>query len=456
MLKVNEILQATQGRLVQGEPDQGLGGVSINSRTLTRKDAFIAIRGHRFDGHRFIQHAVRQGAGAVIVSRPYKVNRDVSVIHVKDTTVALGRIAAWHRQKFNVPVIAITGSAGKTSTKEYIATVLASQFQVLKNVKSENNHIGVPLTLLKLRPSHSMVIVELGTNRPGDIAWLSEITRPTMAVFTNIGDAHLQGLRNKSGVFHEKKQIIKYLPRQSPVVINADDPYLRRLPIQHRPYRFMTYSIERPSDYQARSIRRLSRQKMRFTVRRQTCVLPTAPRHNIYNALAAICCGRIWGIRYNVIKQRLRKRIALPGRQKMVRAGGIHVIDDTYNANPLSLNSAVRTLDSFPVRSGAHKILICADMLELGHGSRDIHEKMAQGMAGSTVSHLITKGNHARVIAETLRNMDAPIETFHGRSFPSIYKKIGQWVSSGDVVLVKGSRSMKMEKVVHFLQEKFA
>jgi len=207
MLTIDDIQKATKGTLLCGERSTVIGGVSIDTRSIRRKDIFVAIKGTKFDGHAFIRAAIRQGAIAIVVSKQVVCPKHIAVISVDDTTKALGHIAARHRQQFQIPVIAVTGSTGKTTTKELAAALLATRFKVLKSVGTQNNQYGVPLTLLKLNASHQMVVLELGTNRPGDIRWLAQIARPTTVLFTNIGDSHLARLKNQKGGFSGKKSV---------------------------------------------------------------------------------------------------------------------------------------------------------------------------------------------------------------------------------------------------------
>src|SRR3989338_6862834 len=249
ILTISHIVKATQGNLLQGNPTVRIKGVSINSRTLKRGELFIAIKGENFDGHSFIQPSLEKGALALVVSqKPKKISSRVPVIYVKDTTIALGRIAAMYRSFFKIPVISITGRAGKTTTKEMVAAILQKKFKVLKNIKTENNHIGVPLTLLKLDQSHEVAVIECGTNRKGDIDWLGQITKPDVIIFTNIGESHLELLKTPDGVFKEKYQLTKHLHPEGYIIFNADDAYLRRLFKLKSNRNLITYALKEESD----------------------------------------------------------------------------------------------------------------------------------------------------------------------------------------------------------------
>jgi len=243
MLIVKELKKIIKGILVQGVMPASVSGVSIDSRTAQKGNIFIAIEGERFNGHAFIRAAIRKGAKVVVVSKKVSCPRNISVLLVKDTTKALGQIAAWHRYQFDIPVIAITGSTGKTTTKDMLAAVLMTRFKVLKNVKTENNQFGVPLTLLKLNATHQMAILELGTSQPGDIRLLARMVQPTTILMTNIGESHLAGLKNKKGVYAEKVQLIRSLKPGGHVIVNGDDPYLITVPKGGKNYKKISFGF---------------------------------------------------------------------------------------------------------------------------------------------------------------------------------------------------------------------
>jgi len=229
MFTINEILKATKGALVQGPAEGRVRSVCIDSRVVKKGALFIAVKGEVFDGHDFIDGVITKGVRVLVVHRIIEIkDSNVTVIHVKDTMRALGDIARFHRLRFKIPVITLTGSAGKTTTKEMVAAVLGRKYKVLKNEGTQNNHIGVPLTLLKLKASHDIVILECGTNQPGDIGWLADVARPRVAVFTNIGESHLEKLKTTAGVLKEKWMLTSFMGTDGTVVINADDAHLSR------------------------------------------------------------------------------------------------------------------------------------------------------------------------------------------------------------------------------------
>ncbi|MCK5260222.1 MAG: UDP-N-acetylmuramoyl-tripeptide--D-alanyl-D-alanine ligase [Candidatus Omnitrophica bacterium] len=453
MLTVEEIKKATRGTFVQGSIVSTVTGVSIDSRKIGKGNAFIAIKGERFDGHDFIRKAVRNGATVVISSKKIVCARDVTVIGVKDTTKALGQIAAWHRQRFSIPVVAITGSTGKTTTKEMIASVLAKRFKVLKNVGTENNQYGVPLTLLKLKASHQVAVLELGTNQPGDIRWLAKIASPTMGIFMNVGESHLKGLKTPAGVLREKAQLIKYMEPGGVVILNGDDRYLATLPKKYKKQKMIRFGRGKKADHRADDVVVRDNRSLYFKVRRHVFKINSPATHNVYNALAAISCGRVFKIRYNDITSVLSRFPFLWGRQEIRKIGQFWLIDDTYNANPVSLKSAISTLDTLHIKG--KRIVICADMLELGPRSVALHRSAGEMIGRSHADIVLTTGRHARHITHELKRAKGSITALHCSDTNEVRKRLKKFCHPGDAVLVKGSRGMHMERIVTFLNTHF-
>ncbi len=451
MFKVEEIRKAVAGRLRQGEGLVKIKGVSIDSRTVRPGDVFIAIRGKRQDGHKYLPQALEKGAKALIVSKKVSCPKDVAVINVRDTTKALGLLAAFHRKRFDIPVVAITGSTGKTTTKDMVAAVLQYRRHVLKSEKSENNQFGLPLTLLKLKKSHDVVVLEAGTNQPGDIRWLSRIARPTVAIFTNIGESHLERLKSPWGVLREKQQLLKDMPRGSAVILNGDDPYLRKMTLKRSDYHVIRYGIEHKADYRASGISVEDNGHVRFRIGGRVCVLKTPARHCVDNALAAISCGRLFKIQYNILIARLQAYTFHSCRQEMQRIGKNLLIDDTYNANPVSFKAAVRTLDD--LTTSGKKILIAADMLELGYKARQLHEAVGKLIARSSVDAVLTTGKYAAYMARAARTGDSGIEAGHYPDLNRLHARLRTLGTGSDIFFVKGSRGMRMERTVEFLKK---
>ena len=452
MFNLQDILLATDGNLIRGKNTARIPGVSIDSRTLKRGDLFIAIKGKNFDGHDFIKEVIKKSASAIIVSRRihFPAAIAIPVILVTDTIKALGQIARFHRNRFPIPIVAITGSAGKTTTKEMVASVLGTEYSVLKNAATENNNIGVPLTLFKLNKSHEVAVVELGTNHFGEMRWLSKITNPTVAVFLNIAESHLEFLESLSGVFKEKFELVKNMSRDGCVIFNNDDHTLRKIAKKKIKQRLMSFGIETTCHYRANQICMEPDSTLRFRVnKREIIYLKTPARHNIYNALAAISCGRFLNISYANIRKALREFDSLKGRFSLYKIKQVRVIDDSYNANPLSLRSAIQTLDNLKIYG--RRILVCADMLELGRYSRELHRSVGKFVADSQIDSVFTVGKLSRLISETAKR-NRYLYARHYDSVAAAQKGLKQYLRPGDTLLLKGSRAMRMERILAFLQ----
>lgn len=451
MFSVNELLKATKGKIVWGNADLRVKGISIDSRTIGPGECFMAIKGDNFDGHDFIEEAIKKGATCIIAKHQTSDTRHqkVNFIEVKDTIKALGEIARFHRQKFNIPVIAVTGSNGKTTTKEMLAWVLAKRFKVLKNEGTKNNHIGLPMTLLNLDGAHEIAVLEVGTNHFGEVKNLSLIAHPNIGVITNIGPAHLEFLRNLEGVFCEKYTLIENLKSPCLAILNADDNLLKRRVAKRFKKPFIAgFGIKHPADFSAKQIKRykdglefLVNKKYKFTLR-------TPGVYNIYNALACIAVARIFGIEYKDMMERLA-RFKFPfGRLNLLTLKKVRFIDDTYNSNPLSLIHALDALSSFKVKG--RRILVMGDMMELG-GAKTLFHSQAGRKVAQACDAFIAVGRLSRLTAKVARacgfdasNIFSCENSLQARDI--LFNKISP--GSDDVVLVKGSRAMKMEKVL--------
>lgn len=457
MFKVNELLEATKGKLISGNKDSEVFSISTDSRTIKPKEGFIAIKGNNFDGHDFIKEAIRKKASCIIKeSKGKEIDarysgidaRLISLIEVKDTVKALGDVARYQREKFDVSVIAVTGSNGKTTAKEMIAWVLSEKFRVLKNEGTKNNHIGLPLTLLNLDSSYNFVVLEVGTNHPGEVEYLAKICGPNIGIITNIGPSHLEYFKNLEGVFREKYTLMKYLKNPYTAILNEDDEFLRKEIARNvrKPIIF-GFGIKNKSDFFASDIKVLNKriefmvnQKNRFT-------LKTLGYYNIYNALVAIAVSRIFGMEYKDIVSRLYAFSFPQGRSELIKLNKLKFIDDTYNSNPLSLKQALNTLDNLKVKG--RKIFVMGDMLELGI-QKELFHRQAGIDAARTCDAIITVGELSRLAAEAIKACGFNIKNLFTcasvcEAKDILFKKISP--TPDDIVLVKGSRAMKMEEI---------
>lgn len=447
MLDIETILRVTRGK-GEGVFKTQVTGVSINSRTIKEGDLFIAIKGDRFDGHDFIAQALKKKAGAILVSQKSKRDINVPVICVKDTTKALGDIAAFYRRQFNIPIIGITGSAGKTTTKDLVAHVLAKKINVLKSDRSENNLIGVPLTLLKLTDKHQCAVVELGTNRPGEIKRLTQIALPDIAILTTIGNSHLEGLKDLNGVWKEKKALVTYMNQKGHVFFNSDNSCLAK--IKSLKIHSTSFGILGSARLRAKEVA-IQRTHCSFSCDGKDFRLSTPAKHNIYAALAAISCGKRFSINYNDIIQAVRSFKFRNSRFEVKRCHGFYLINDTYNANPVSYEGLIATLDSIPCRHT--RVLVCSDMLELGKHSRKLHLQLADQICKSSIDVVLGTGPFTKIVIDYLKN-NAPLKkSYFYQTVNPLNRKLKGLLKNGDIVAVKGSRGMKMERVVENLKD---
>ncbi len=447
MFKIRELLEATAGLLLSGRKEAEVKGISIDSRTTKLGDLFIAIKGSHFDGHDFIQEAIRKKAAALIVEKRLDIRSDIPLILVKDTIRSLGDIAHFYRKRFSAAVIGITGSNGKTTAKDMAAFLLGTKFRVLKNEGTQNNQIGLPLTLLKLNNSHNLVVLELGTNHFGEIAYLSKIAQANMGAILNIGPSHLEFFHNLSGVFKEKYDLIRSLISPYIGILNSDDRFLNLAIKKTKDRLIIGFGIKNKCEFRARDIR-LDKDGLRFKLNKYEIRLNTLGPFNVYNALSAIAIARIFGIDYPDIILRL-KRFRFPqGRLQIKRIRKAMFIDDTYNSTPPSLNQALNVLKN--IKTKGKKIMIMGDMLELGGYSKKFHQQ-----AGEQISQIcdiiISVGALAKVASLTaLKKGFDRNSIFSCESIKEAKDILFNIIkpASGDIVLVKGSRLMRMEEIL--------
>lgn len=453
-MKIREMIKVTGGRLISGSPETDIdpAGISTDSRTVGAGQFFLPLKGNNFDGEEFIESAFKKGATGTFTTQYSIPNTqyDKVIIRVKDTTDALQKLAHYNRMRFGVPVIGITGSNGKTTVKDMIAKVLSYKFNVLKNEGTKNNHIGVPLTLLKMNNSHDMCVVEMGTNHHGEIRLLAGIASPTVAVITNIGPSHLEFLRNLKGVFAAKREILEILNRDSLAVINGDDEYLST--IKNKVFKIMRFGFNVTNDFHASGIS-ADDSNIKFTLNdRSPFTLNLLGAHNVSNALAAIAVAYNFDISYLDTKKALSEYSPASMRLNARQMGDVTVIDDAYNSNPLSMKSAIETLAEYPAKG---RWIVSADMLELGQREEEFHKVIGEAIARSSFSGLITFGRLSR--HTSLRALECGMDknrVWHCSDRAKIVDILKKSIASGDAVLIKGSRAMKMEEVIENLKER--
>lgn len=458
MFTVKDILISTGGAILSGEEKDILVGVSTDTRRLKAGELFVAIKGDRFDGHNFILDAVSKGAGAVLVQDGCITNSNfdmqgVSFISVSDTIKALGDIARFHRSRFSIPLIGITGSNGKTTTKEMTAAILARKFDVLKNFGTENNHIGVPFTLMRLNAKHRVAVLEMGTNHLGEIRRLSEIAKPTRAVITNIGPSHLEHLGDIETVLKAKCEILESLSgEEARLVINGDD---ESLAVIETDLKLIRFGLNREFDFYADKVN-LEPDGISFRLNGKWDInIGLVGRHNVYNALAAIAASWDFGVSVEDIREALKEFRVPNMRMEVMRLGDIKIINDTYNSNPLSMKQAIEALKDITTKG--RKILVAGDMLELGTLSGRFHHLVGRQAAESGIDLIVAVGKLAEHIAKGAQEAGMSEKKIKMCNLTKeACQAVLQLIKKGDTVLVKGSRAMKMEEIVNGLEAQFA
>jgi len=446
MFTVEDILKSTNSRLVNGSANEVFSGVSTDSRTINAGDLFLALEGDNFDGHNFLNDCITKGAKGAVVrkGKAYRVP-GFCFIEAPDTLKALGDIASSHRTRFNIPVIGVTGSNGKTTTKDMIAHILGAKYRVLKNQGTFNNHIGVPLTMLKLAPEHEACVLEMGTNHPGEIARLADFARPDIGVITNIGPSHLEFFKDLETVSQAKAEIFHNFTNDRLAIWNADDAMLSGL-YQSLNCKKKTFGTVDGCDYQATHIEYFEG-GWRFALNGNKLIkIKLLGRHNIYNALAAIAVSDALGVEYDDMFTALMNFSAPSMRMEILEAGGITIINDSYNSNPQSMDSAINVLSGF--NASGRKILVSGDMLELGGLSGYFHQQIGLNVANSAIDIFIAAGRMSKEAVDSAiaagMNKDSVYYCDDSKTAGKLLLDIAH---SGDVVLIKGSRAMKMETV---------
>ena len=420
--------------------DAEFSGVSTDTRTLKRGDLFVALVGPHFDGHGFVNEAAGKGAIGALVSRDLEAG--VATVHVTDTRLSLGQLAAHWRRQFQIPVIAVTGSNGKTTVKNMIAAILGEAGPGLATQGNLNNDIGVPLTLLRLKPGDRHAVIEMGMNHPGEIDYLTKLARPTIALINNAAAAHLAGLGSVEAVARAKGEIYAGLAADGIAVVNADDAYADLWRELAAPHRVITFGLDRPADISAEyqldaggSTIHLKTPHGGISMR-----LSLLGRHNVMNALAAGSASLAAGASLADIQAGLEKLKSVSGRLEVKRGwNGARVLDDTYNANPGSLAAGVEVLKA----ASGERVLVLGDMGELGEAARDIHRRVGLLAKSLGIERLYAVGELTQDAVEAFGQ-----GAQHFASHEALIESLRACLHADMTVLVKGSRLMKMERVV--------
>ncbi len=458
MFTYAELIQATRGTGF-GNIEGSVSGVSTDSRTVVSEDVFVALRGDRFDGHDFIHAVAARGVRVFIVEHSWLAGQDTPenscIISVADTVRALGDLAAFHRSRFSLPVIGVTGSNGKTTTKEMLASILAARGAGLKTCGNLNNLIGLPKMLLQLNSEHKWAVLEMGMSELGEIDRLAEIAKPDIGVITNALPAHLETLGTVETVARAKGELFLRLEKNGTAIFNADDPLISRCPSPGGVAR-LSFGLGN-ADVCAENIENLGKMGQSFSLRLPGSELPVELRafgvHNVYNALAASAVAFAMGMDSGEIRAGLEAFSPFDKRFSLEEIDGIILIDDSYNANPGSMKAALSTLRD--IKKECRAIAVLGDMLELGDSSIEAHEETGR-LAASCVERLFVIGEMSEAVARgAIKGGLAPDMVFRVQEQQEILEQLFKTIECGDYILVKGSRGMKMETIAEGIRTRW-
>lgn len=443
-MTVSEILKVTGGKLICGSLDYNCEKFQKDSREIKNGDVYIAIKGERFDGNNFYEDAIKNGAKVCILSKEVKAVNDSTIILVEDTLKALQDIATYKRSLYNIPVVAVTGSVGKTSTKDLIASVLSQKYNTLKTKGNYNNEIGLPLTVLELKNEEAMV-VEMGMNHFGEIRKLTNIAKPTIAVITNVGTAHIGNLGSRENILKAKLEILEGLQGNT-VVINNDNDLLHEWALENKEkYNIITYGIKNQSTYMAKNINSYEN-KSEFYLDEELITVPVGGEHFVLNSLCALAVGKLLGLSMEqIIKGIGNLELSKKRMEVETLKNGAIIINDTYNANFDSMKAAIQYLKEI---SNRRKIAVLGDMLELGEFSKNLHEKVGLEV-DNNIDILITVGKESKNIAQKAKAKN--IYEFNNNE--EAIKKLKEIITSDDAVLLKASNGMNFNEIVKCLHE---
>ena len=453
---LQDVLTATGGTLVRRGPADAFDGVSTDSRTLAAGSLFVPLRGPRFDGHDYLAQAAAAGAAGTLVERGREglvksLPAQTAAVSVSDTLTALGDLARFWRARFDIPVVAVTGSTGKTTTKEMAAAIMGGEKNLLKSEGNLNNLVGLPLTVFRMTAAHEVAVLELGTNRRGEIARLTEIAAPTVGLVTNVGPAHLEGLTSLETIREEKGDLYRVMGGRGTAVINLDDPLLAPWAAQWKG-RKITFGVDADADVTASRIAHEAERGTVFTLlaagASREILLPVLGFHNVSNALAAAAAALGAGFGFDAICRGLMAFRPVGGRMEVWRLkNGACLIDDTYNANPASVAAALKTLQG--LKGECKSTVILGDMLELGNEAERYHEEIGRAVAETGVGKAYLRGGFARATAKgALKRGMKGDQVLVDLSTEETVAHLKACLKAGDWVLVKGSRKMKMEEIV--------
>lgn len=457
-LTFKEIAEICNGSLIKAGDRASFRGISTDTRTLERDMLFIPLLGQQFDGHNFIMEAYEKGISGVLIEKGKGLEidaiDDIYIIEVDNTLDALMDISKHYRGRFNIPSIGVTGSTGKTTTKDMIATVLNRGFKVLKNIGNLNNQIGLPLTIFNLEEEYQMMVLEMGMSAQGEIDSLARIATPEIGVITNIGMSHIEHLGSRENIMKAKMEIANYMDSNSFLLLNGDDKYLSEMRHRDTKYKKIFFGLSRENDIYPEELEVNQRggysiiinwkgKKERFNILQPGI-------HNVYNALASIWIALHYNISAQEIQRAFDEFMPTGMRLEILDINDKKVINDTYNASPDSMKAALGVLN---LMEGS-RLAILGNMLEMGIFSEEGHRMVGEYLASTNIEHLITVGEMAKWIGDEAIKNRSSLRWSSYNTNDAVIRELPSVITNIDAILVKGSRSMRMEEIVYFLQER--
>jgi len=456
-IKVKDIIKICEANLVYGNEEEICENFEKDTRQIKKGDIYIGIKGENFDGNTFYEKALENGAKVVILENieiPKEIEEkypDRTIIIVKDTIQAIQKLASYKRNMYNIPVIAVTGSVGKTSTKDILASVISKKYKVLKTEGNLNNQIGLPLTILKLKDQTAMVL-EMGMSELGEIRTLTKIAKPTLAVITNVGTSHIGTLGSRQNILKAKLEILEGLQKQGTLVINNDNEPLNTWNKQNNTYKVITYGIETKSDitaskielqeYTSNFIANLKNEKLDIEV-------PVGGKHFVYNSLCALAVGKLLNISNDEIKIGIKQFELTKNRMDIKKLDNNIIINDCYNANYDSMVAAITYLAKINTK---RKIAVLGDMLNLGEYSKELHEKVGEEIVKNKIDILITVGKESKYIQEKAIKQGIMKEnTYNFDTNEAAIQQLNKTLKPDDAILIKASNAMNFYEIVEEL-----
>lgn len=453
-MTIKELIKACNGQIILGRLDDTIEGLVIDSRKANKSNVYVAIIGENLDGHNFIKSAYDNGCRTFIISDkhtklPFE-NEVINVILVQDTQMAVGDIGKYYKERFDIPYIGVTGSVGKTTTRDMIYSALSGKLYTHKNVGNLNNHLGVPLTLFELNQKHECAVIEMGMSHFKEIEYLADMVHPKIAVISNIGLSHVENLGSQEGILKAKLEITKNFSSDNILIINGDDEYLSTLKNKNLPYKLKSFGFNPENDIYCKEYS-LTNKNISFN-----CIINNQEehfevlalgKHNILNAMSAILVGLEVGLTIDEIKIGLNGYTSTGMRLDVIESDDYTIINDCYNASPDSMKSALKVLGNFSSR----RVAILGDMFEMGDMSEIGHRRVGTETMGNT-DVLITIGKDSKYICkEAIKLGFDKNKVYHFNNKEELFEKLENILKKKDVILVKASRGMKLEDVVRKL-----